>query len=130
VEPYFAEVVMAAFRHIQVSQISGSAGEVSRVSFAHRRIIDDAILDGVGQELFGLVERDGARTFVLNFASVDYLGSAGLNFLVMLRRRVQSAGGKLCLCGLNPILQQAFTATKLTKLFEIRPDEREFLQGL
>jgi anti-anti-sigma factor len=120
---------MSVFRHIQVSQISGSAGTVSRISFAHRRLIDRAVLDGLGQELLGLVEDRAAKSLLLNFAGVDVLGSAGLNSLIVLRKRLQSNGGKLRLCGLNPAIQQVFATTTLTKLFEIRSDEREALQG-
>lgn len=120
---------MALFRRIQVAQISGSAGTVSRVSFSDRRIVDEMAIREMGDELLGLVEQKAAKSLLLNFNTVDYLGSACLNCLIVLDRRLKSAGGKMRLCGLNPAVQDVFAATRLTKLFEIKGDESEALQG-
>ena len=49
----------------QVSQISGSAGNVALVRFSDRRIIDAANIQELGEELFGLVEKEGAKALVL-----------------------------------------------------------------
>jgi anti-sigma B factor antagonist len=120
---------MAVHRRIQVSQISGSAGNVSLVRFADRRIIDAANIQELGEELFGLVEKEGAKTLVLSFVNVDFLSSAALNKLIMLNSKLKAAGGKMRLCGLKPEIHEVFVITKLTKVFDIKADENEALQG-
>jgi anti-sigma B factor antagonist len=122
-------VVMAVYRRIQVSQISGSAGNVTLVRFSDRRIIDAANIQELGEELFGLVEKEGAKALVLNFASVDFLSSAALNKLIMLNTKLKAAQGKMRLCGLKPEIHEVFVITKLTKVFDIKADENEALNG-
>jgi anti-sigma B factor antagonist len=120
---------MAVYRRIQVSQISGSAGNVTLVRFTDRRIIDAANIQELGEELFGLVEKEGAKALVLNFATVDFLSSAALNKLIMLNTKLKTAQGKMRLCGLKPEIHEVFVITKLTKVFDIKPDESEALNG-
>ena len=120
---------MAVYRRIQVSQISGSAGNAALVRFTDRRIIDAANIQELGEELFSLVEKEGATTLVLNFSSVDFLSSAALNKLIMLNTKVKAAKGKMRLCGLKPEIHEVFVITKLTKVFDIKGDENEALAG-
>jgi anti-sigma B factor antagonist len=120
---------MAVFRRIQVSQISGSAGYVSLVRFTDRRIIDAANIQEMGEELFSLVEKEGATALVLSFVNVDFLSSAALNKLIMLNTKLKAAGGKMRLCGLKPEILEVFTITKLNKVFDIKTDENDALAG-
>jgi len=120
---------MAVTRRIQVSQISGSAGNVTLVRFTDRRIIDAANIQELGQELFALVEQEGATSIILNFASVDFLSSAALNKLIMLNTKLKAVQGKMRLCGLKPEIHEVFVITKLTKVFDIKADETEALAG-
>lgn len=120
---------MAVYRRIQVSQISGSAGNVSLVRFTDRRIIDAANIQELGEELFGLVEKEGARTLVLSFGTVDFLSSAALNKLIMLNTKLKAAQGKMRLCGLKPEIHEVFVITKLIKVFDIKSDENDALAG-
>lgn len=120
---------MAVHRRIQVSQISGSAGNVSLVRFSDRRIIDAASIQELGEELFSLVEKEGAKALVLNFTNVDFLSSAALNKLIMLNTKLKPTGGKMRLCGLKPEIKEVFVITKLTKVFDIKDDENEALNG-
>jgi len=122
-------VAMAVYRRIQVSQISGTAGDVALVRFSDRRIIDAANIQELGEELFGLVEKEGAKALVLNFSTVDFLSSAALNKLIMLNTKLKAAQGKMRLCGLKPEIHEVFVITKLNKVFDIKADENEALNG-
>jgi anti-sigma B factor antagonist len=41
---------------------------------------------------------------------------------------VQSAGGRLVLCNIDPQIREVFEITRLDKLFVIKNDEQEALQ--
>ena len=47
----------------------------------------------------------------------------------MLNTKLKAAGGKMRLCGLKPEIHEVFVITKLTKVFDIKPDENEALNG-
>jgi anti-anti-sigma factor len=82
-------------------------------------------LDRLSGRLFRLVRRGGRTRLVLSFGNVEALGASALGTLVRLRGRVRRAGGKLCLCGLRPVVREVFDATRQDTRFTIRSDEDE-----
>ena len=118
---------MALNKRIEVTSFSGSAGEVAMVQFLDRKIMDAALIQELGDELFGLVEKDKRKNILLNFASVDFLSSAALNKLIVLDKKVKTSQGKLQLCNLKPEIFEIFAITRLTQLFAIKRTEQEAL---
>lgn len=114
---------MSERRRIAVS----SVGEVKVVRFNDRKILDAASIVELGDELFGLVERDGSRKLLLNFTEVEFLSSAALNKLIILDKKMKAAGGQLKLSNLRPEIYEIFVITRLTQLFDIREEEADAL---
>ncbi len=121
---------MAVHRRIEVTNFSGSAGEVSMVRFLDRKIIDAANIQELGDELFALVEKEEKKNLVLNFATVEFLSSAALNKLIILDKKVKTAGGKMRLCNLRKEIYEVFAITRLNQVFEIKANENEAVAGL
>jgi anti-sigma B factor antagonist len=119
---------MAVYRRIQVSVVNGATGNVAVVKFNDRRIIEAATIQELGEELGGLVEKDGQKAIVLNFTTVDFLSSAALNQLIKMNAKVKNAQAKMRLCGLKPEIKEVFEITKLTKVFDLKNDETEALK--
>jgi anti-sigma B factor antagonist len=118
---------MAVHRRIEVTNFSGSAGEVSMVRFLDRKIIDAANIQELGDELFGLVEKEQRKNLLLNFANVEFLSSAALNKLIILDKKVKGQTGKMRLCNLKPEIYEVFAITRLNQLFDIKNTEQEAL---
>ena len=57
---------MATHRRIDVSK----TGDVSVVKFLDRKILDEAAIQELGSELFGLVEIDNRKAILLDFDGV------------------------------------------------------------
>ncbi len=114
---------MAVHRRVEVSEV----GDVTVVHFVDRKILDEANIQELGQELFGLVESDGREKLLLNFTSVDFLSSAALGKLITLDKKVKANGGTLKLCNIRPEIYEVFAITRLNKLFDIRDDEADAL---
>jgi anti-sigma B factor antagonist len=123
-------VDMAVHRRIEVMNLSGSAGEVALVRFLDRKIIDAANIQELGEELFGLVEKEKKQNLILNFNTVEFLSSAALNKLIMLDKKVKAAKGKMRLCNLRPEIYEVFVITRLNQLFDIKPNENDALAGM
>ena len=67
---------------------------------------------------------------ILNFKDVSYVDSSGLAVLVQILKGMRSYGGKLKLTNLSTKVNNLFEITKLTKLFDIEPEEEAALDGL
>ncbi len=114
---------MAGHRRLQVSKV----GDVTVVRFVDRKILDEANIQELGQELFKLVEEDHCKNLLLNFSSVEFLSSAALGKLITLDKKVKSHSGKLKLSNIRPEIYEVFAITKLNKLFDIKDDEADAL---
>ncbi len=114
---------MAVYRRIEVNEV----GEVTVVRFVDRKILDEAAIGELGEELFALVENDHRGALLLNFAEVEFLSSAALGKLITLDKKIKAAGGKLKLCNIRPQIYEVFAITKLNNLFEIKDGEDEAL---
>ena len=112
-------------RRLEIEDI----GEVTTVSFTDREILDEQQVQAMGEKLFSLAEELGRKKLLLNFRNVKYMSSAALGKLITLRRKVQTAGGQLVLCGIDPQIHEVFTITQLDKQFVIRCDEQEALEA-
>ena len=114
---------MSTPKRIQVNE----SGQVSVVTFADSKIIDEAEIQELGQELYDLVERDNRKKIILNFAHVEFLSSAALGKLIGFEKRVKSNSAELILTNIRPEIYEVFAITRLTKLFEIKDDEADAL---
>lgn len=118
---------MAVTKHIEVTTFRGSAGDVAMVQFLDKKVMDQQIIQSLGEELFALVEKEQHKKLLLNFANVEFLVSAALNKLILLDKKTKTAGGKLILCNLKPEIFDIFAITRLTQLFAIKRTEQEAL---
>ena len=116
---------MADHKRIELSEV----GPVSVVRFVDRKILDEANIHELGQELFALVEQDKRMNVLLNFSSVEFLSSAALGKLITLDKKMKSAGGKLKLSNIRLEIYEVFAITKLNKVFDIKDDEAEALKA-
>jgi anti-sigma B factor antagonist len=116
---------MSVYRHLEVRNV----GNVLAVRFHDREIRDDAIIEEIGKELFGLVEGEKGANVVLNFQNVSFLSSAALVKLIAAYKLIKSRGGGLKLCNIRPEFKEVFSITHLDRLFEILPDEPAALEA-
>lgn len=116
---------MGSYRRIDVSKL----GDVTVVAFRDKKVLDDAGIQELGLELFGLVEQENRKSILLNFANVEFLSSATLGKLITLDRKVKSHKGRLKMSNIRPEILEVFEVTKLNKVFDIRGDEAEALSA-
>jgi anti-sigma B factor antagonist len=113
---------MAVNRRLNVTEV----GDVTVVRFVDRKILDEANIQELGQELFQLVE-DNKKNLLLNFANVEFLSSAALGKLIALDKKVKTHTGTLKLSDIRPEIYEVFKITKLNKLFDIKETEADAL---
>jgi anti-sigma B factor antagonist len=114
---------MTGHRRLAVTEV----GPVTVVRFADRRILDDANIQEIGQELYQLVEEEGRDRLLLNLCDVDFLASSALGKLITLQRKMKARGGVLKLSNVRPEIYEVFAITRLNAKFDIRDEEAEAL---
>ncbi|MFH1665597.1 MAG: STAS domain-containing protein [Candidatus Omnitrophota bacterium] len=65
------------------------------------------------------------RKVVINLKDVHYVDSSGLATLVEIFKNLRVSGGKLKLTNLSAKVKGLFEITKLDKLFDILPEEKD-----
>jgi anti-sigma B factor antagonist len=114
---------MSVNRRLNVSEV----GDVTVVRFVDRRILDEANIQEMGQELFQIVEEQGKKQLLLNFSGVEFLSSAALGKLITLDKRVKGHSGKLMLSNIRPEIYEVFKITRLNTTLDIKDDEADAL---
>lgn len=112
-------------QRLEVSEV----GDVTVVSFRDQRIIEELGIQEMAQELFQLVEAEGRKKLLLNFKSVAFMSSAALGKLITLHKKVKAQGGKLRFCNIRKEIFEVFAITRLDRLFDIKKDEEDGLEG-
>jgi anti-anti-sigma factor len=82
----------------------------------------------VSDELLDLVESKRFTKMVLNLANAHFVSSAMLAHLIKLNRKMQESKGKIRLCSLRPVIQDAFRVSNFDKIFDIYTDETSALR--
>lgn len=120
---------MSVHRRIETRQVNSNAGEVTVVRFVDRKIIEPSQIEELGSELASLVEDEGRKFILIDFARVEFLSSAALNKLINVHNKLTPLGGKLKMCNLRRELEEVFVITRLNRLLDIRTDEAKALES-
>jgi anti-sigma B factor antagonist len=80
-------------------------GEVRVIRFCDKTILDEQNVNGIGDELFRLVD-DGARRIVIDLGPTVFLSSEMLQKLLALHDKLLTCEGALVLCAANRVMQE------------------------
>jgi anti-sigma B factor antagonist len=108
---------------IDIESVNG----VTVVAFLDRKILDQAAIQKLGDDLIALVEQDGCSSLVLDFRIVEFMSSAIIGKLIILDRKASEKGGKLVLCNLSPEIKEVFVITQLDQVFDLKDTREEAL---
>lgn len=102
-------------------------GEVTKVEFLDRNILEEASIQQIGEEIAALIDASGDPRILISFEKVEHLSSAALGTLITLNNKVRQKGGQLRLSNIDPQIYEVFKITKLNKLFQIYADNAKAL---
>lgn len=110
-------------------ELSHPYEDVSVVRLVDDRIMDLGRINQLGEELFGAVDKQTGKLVLINFENVRFLSSNAISKLVVLEKRVRSAGKQLKLSNLRPEVQEIFNITNLNQRFDLCDDQDEVLKS-
>ncbi|MCG8405777.1 MAG: STAS domain-containing protein [Phycisphaerales bacterium] len=93
------------------------------VTFQDSSILDMAVIDQIGKDLYELADKQNKQKLVLDFSNVKFLASQALGVLLTLHKKCQAIKGNMVLCGLRKDLMKVFSITNLDKIFKFFPDD-------
>ena len=71
----------------------------------------------------------GKRRFVLDFAKIDYLSSAGMRLLLSMTKKLKEKKEGLHLCSLNEEVMEIIRLAGFERIIQIFPTEQEAIKG-
>ncbi len=109
--------------HFKVEDYAG----VILVTFTDNAMLETAVIDQIGRDLYDLVEAQQHQKIILDFSRVKSLSSHTLGILLTLRGKARAISGTILLCGLRPELMKVFKITNLDEMFQFHTDDTEAL---
>lgn len=70
-------------------------------------------------ELEGELKLDGVTEIVFDFASLEYISSAGLRVLMGAQKAMMVSGGKMSIANPNEMVKSVFDITGMSSIFTI-----------
>jgi anti-sigma B factor antagonist/stage II sporulation protein AA (anti-sigma F factor antagonist) len=92
-------------------------------------LYESSLIGEIGQALYELAKENPGKRIVVNLDGVRYASTEMIAKLVSLNSRVERAGGRLTLCGLQPDVRESMKILKLLALFDLAETEDEALGG-
>jgi anti-anti-sigma factor len=83
--------------------------------------VDSTTADKLRDHLTDVI-RAGSARLVIDLKEVTYISSAGFRTLLITARSVETAKGKLALCGVGGEVKRLFDIASFTELFTILPN--------
>ena len=97
-------------------------GQDVTVPLGEHRLLDESAVRGIRESLMSLAANQVGGVLTLNLKRVEYLGSAMLETLINMYRKLKASGSRLVLRNLQPQVYEVFEGTKLHELFEIHKE--------
>ena len=85
----------------------------------------DAAAEGVFEKKLKALLDEQVRFVVVDFGKVDYVSGGALRALLLATRRLGPRGGRLVLCRLNGVVQQAFAIAGFDRVFTMAATRAE-----
>jgi anti-sigma B factor antagonist len=73
---------------------------------------------------------NGVRNIVLDFASLEYISSAGLRVCLATSKKMKAIGGAIRICNLNETVQEVFDISGFSTILDVHSSLGNALEGL
>lgn len=110
--------------------LSDLPGDVQRIGFQSRNILDEAMIHQIGEEVAALIVASNNPKLLVSFKGVEHLSSTALGMLITVKNKVAAKGGQLRLADIDPKIHEVFRITRLDTLFQIHSDEASALKSI
>jgi len=101
------------------------------IEFRTPSLMDPIVLERIGEAVYRLVDAEDKRMLILDFEQVEYLSSQAIGIVLTLNKKLAKLKNtSMVLCGVGPKLMELIKITRLDKILQIRPSQKEALKVL
>ncbi len=93
------------------------------------KILENAKIQQIGQELSQVAEQNPGGKVVLNFHEVKFMSSAMINNVVNFHRKCQKSDVTLKLCDISKEVMEVFNLMRLHKFLDIQKNEEKAIES-
>ena len=104
-------------------------GEVLVVEFEDAKMLDEAGIIEVGDELAAAVDECDGKKMLLDFSAVSFMSSSMIGKIVFLDKDCKKKGVDLRICSIAPSIMEVFNLMHLNKVLKIHKNPDEGLHG-
>ena len=104
-------------------------GSVTVVRFKDQKILDEANIQQLGEELSQIASSGEHAKLLLNFENVEFLSSAALGKLISVKKKATASDTDLKLCSIKHEIFEVFKITNLNRVFDIQGTQDEALSA-
>jgi len=113
---------MIALHYFDVEQ----SGDVTELRLADPALFDVPRYEELRNELVSFVEQRRPDRLIVDFSSVGYCSTAVIAAVLMAKKRLDSDGGQMKLCGMSDAVRETFQMLKLDgTIFDIHTTKAE-----
>src|SRR4051812_30528507 len=92
----------------------------SIIEFRTPALMDQLVLEEIGQELYRLVDAEDRRKLILDFEKVEYISSQAIGIILTLNKKLGVLKhSKMILCSVGPKLLELLRITRLDKVLTV-----------
>ena len=105
--------------------------DVTVVEFTRPSLMDPIELEQIAQGVYRLVEEEDRRKLILDFEKVEYLSSQAIGIILGLQKKLSALPhSTLVLCGVGAKLMELLRITRLDRVLQIKPSQKEAVKQL
>lgn len=104
-------------------------GDVLVVEFEDEKLLDEAVILEVGDELMKLVPQCAGKKMLLDFRTIELMSSSMIGKIVFLNTECKKSGVVLKICKIGPNVMEVFTLMSLDKVLDIYDDPEKAIKS-
>jgi anti-anti-sigma factor len=112
-------------------------GDILVLTIHDHQVEGDTIAEELRTTMLRALEASSCKNVVIDLQHIQYISSAAFRPFLSLRRSLMERGGRLVLCGLNPVVGDIFFTTRMVdtegnpgRIFELRANVPEAIASL
>ncbi len=91
-------------------------------------LVNDAYSNDILLAARGKIEQ-GFPNFIVDLSAVRYMNSAGINFLIRLKRHSEEKGGHIAVANASDKIKELLDLTKLRRMFPLSESVEDAIRG-
>ena len=112
-----------------ISKTLGQNEDILTIYFTEQKILNDAVIKQIGEELMEMTTRAVGDKMLLNFQGVAFMSSAMMGKILLTSKKCKAANIDLRLCSISKDVMEVFKIMRLNKVLKIYDNEEKAIKG-